>query len=97
MFDKGQKAKWSLDKILSELQVPKEQKELISESGLSSREEIMDYLRNNFNFGVEVNLAKQGHTDVLRSKEVEQGISRYGLSLHSFIDADINYWFVIFY
>lgn len=33
VFDKGQKNKWSLDKILTELQIPKEQKQLILSLG----------------------------------------------------------------
>ena len=36
IFEKGNKNNWSLDKILTELQVPKEQKQLILDLGIKS-------------------------------------------------------------
>ena len=40
VFDKGQKNKWSLDKILTELQIPKEQKQLILSRNLEKTQDI---------------------------------------------------------
>lgn len=57
IFAKGQKNNWDLNKILTELQLQKEQKELILSTGLTTKEAIVDSLLNNFSFTVEVNTA----------------------------------------
>lgn len=41
VFEKGEKNKWDLDRILTELQIPKEQKQLILDLGITDREEII--------------------------------------------------------
>ncbi len=61
VFNKGEKNNWSLDKILSELQIPKEQKDLILSSGKTSREDILLDLASNYSFAVEVNTAKENN------------------------------------
>ena len=40
MFEKGQRNNWDLNKILIELQIPKEQKQLILDLGITDREQI---------------------------------------------------------
>lgn len=58
MFEKGKKNNWSLDKILTELQVPKEQKQIILDKNITDREEIITSLLAENSFVVEVNTAK---------------------------------------
>ena len=59
VFAKGQKNNWSLDKILTELQVPKEQKQIILDKGLNNREEIITSLLADNSFVVEINQGKE--------------------------------------
>ena len=63
IFDKGKKVGWDLNKILTELQVPKEQKDLILGLGIKDREEILMELASNYSFAVEVNIAKGNNED----------------------------------
>jgi len=65
VFEKGKKAGWSLDKILTELQIPKEQKQLILDLNKTNREDIIVDLMSKYGFGVEINVAK----DVIISPE----------------------------
>lgn len=66
VFDKGNKNKWPLDKILTELAIPKEQKQIIlslkdedlSFGGLDLRESIITSLASRYSYTVEVNTAK---------------------------------------
>jgi hypothetical protein len=57
IFEKGNKNNWSLDKILSELQVPKEQKVLILGLGVTDREQIALELASNYSYSIEINTA----------------------------------------
>ena len=57
-FRKGDKNGWSIDKILTELQIPKEQKDLILSFGTRNREEILTNLLANYSHTVEINTAK---------------------------------------
>lgn len=67
MFAKGKKNKWSLDKILTEIQIPKQQKDIILTSDfgefytndLSLRENIIMSLLAENSFVVEINTAKK--------------------------------------
>jgi len=73
VFEKGNKNGWDLNKILTELQVPKEQKQLILDKGfrvltnndarLSNepdlREQIIIDLLSNYSYTVEINTAKE--------------------------------------
>lgn len=59
IFEKGKKANWDLNKILTELQVPKEQKQLILDKNITDREEIITSLLADNSFVVEINTAKQ--------------------------------------
>jgi len=56
-FRKGDKNGWSIDKILTELQIPKEQKDLILSFGTRNREEILTNLLANYSHTVEINTA----------------------------------------
>jgi len=59
IFEKGEKNKWNLDRILTELQIPKEQKQIILNLGKTNREEIITNLLTNFSYTIEINTAKQ--------------------------------------
>jgi hypothetical protein len=59
VFDKGEKNKWDLNRILTELQIPKEQKQLILDLGKTNREEIITNLLANYSYTVEINTAKE--------------------------------------
>lgn len=58
VFKKGEKNKWDLNKILSELAIPKEQKELILSLNTSNREEIIQELVQQYTYVVEVKISK---------------------------------------
>src|SRR5690606_38087250 len=60
VFSKGNKNNWTLDKILSELQIPKQQKQLILDKNITNREEIITSLLADNSFTVEVNVVKSG-------------------------------------
>ena len=59
VFDKGKKVNWDLNKILTELSIPKEQKELILNLGITDREQIALELASNYSYAVEINTAKE--------------------------------------
>jgi hypothetical protein len=58
IFDKGNKNNWNLNKILTELAVPKDQKQLILDSGKTNIEDIITNLLANYSYAVEINTAK---------------------------------------
>jgi hypothetical protein len=58
VFKKAEKGKWPLDKILTELQIPKTQKEIILQSGKTDRKDIVTDLLVNYSYAVEINTAK---------------------------------------
>ena len=59
VFNKGEKNSWSLDKILTELQIPKEQKQLVLDLDKTNREEIITDLLANYSYTIEINTTKQ--------------------------------------
>jgi len=59
VFAKGNKSNWSLDKILTELQVPKDQKVLLLGLGINNREELALDFANQYSYTVEINTAKE--------------------------------------
>ena len=59
VFDKGNKNKWSLEKILTELAIPKEQKALLLELGATDRDQLALELGSKYGFSVEVNVTKE--------------------------------------
>ncbi|HPF82928.1 MAG TPA: hypothetical protein PLV83_02010 [Bacilli bacterium] len=58
IFDKGNKNKWSLDKILTELAIPKEQKALLLDLGITDREQLIIDLVSKYGYTVEIKTAK---------------------------------------
>ncbi len=57
VFNKGAKAGWDLKKILTELQVPKDQVQLVLDLGITDREQLALELASNYNFGVNITQA----------------------------------------
>lgn len=55
IFEKGNKNNWSLNKILSELQIPKEQKQIILDSGNTNINDIITDLLSNYTYTIEIN------------------------------------------
>ena len=68
IFNKGKKSGWDLNKILTELQIPKEQKQIITNKGITDREEIITSLLAENSFVVEINTAKGAIRDVPNSQ-----------------------------
>lgn len=87
VFAKGNKNNWTLDKILTELQIPKEQKQLILDLGFkiltnndarvigepSLREQIILELVSNYSYTVEINTAKEKLQDYEMVDETGEG------------------------
>lgn len=59
VFEKGQKNSWDLNRILTELQVPKEQKQLLLDLNISDREQLALELVSKYSYSVEINTAKE--------------------------------------
>jgi len=59
VFEKGRKSNWDLNKILTELQIPKEQKQLILDLGKTEINDITTDLLTNYSYTVEINTAKK--------------------------------------
>ena len=70
VFEKGQKNNWPLDKILTELQIPKEQKEMILSFGTSNREQILTNLLANYSYTIEINTAKK--TEIVPTRQLTE-------------------------
>jgi len=77
MFAKGEKNNWSLDKTLTELQVPKAQKEIILGKDITDREEIITSLLAENSFVVEINTAKEKEGLVKDGTEFKVGEDYY--------------------
>jgi hypothetical protein len=58
IFNKGNKNDWTLDKILTELAIPKEQKQLLLDLGIKDREKLAIELASKYGYTVEINTAK---------------------------------------
>jgi hypothetical protein len=69
VFNKGKKNNWSLDKILTELQIPKEQKQLILDKNINNREEIITSLLTDNSFIVEINRSEEKTDEFTLTKE----------------------------
>jgi hypothetical protein len=59
LFQKGKKNNWSLEKILTELQIPKEQKQLIINNGNTEWNDIVSDLVANYSYAIEINTSKE--------------------------------------
>lgn len=64
VFEKGEKNGWDLNRILTELQIPKEQKQIILDKNITNREEIITSLLANNSFVIEVNTATRLGTTI---------------------------------
>jgi len=58
IFEKGNKANWDLNKILTELQVPKDQKALLLDLNITDREELALQLASNYSYSVKIDITK---------------------------------------
>lgn len=74
IFEKGQKSNWPLEKTLTELQIPKEQKQLILDLGKTNREEIITDLLANYSYTVEINTAKERKAGIDRWSGKEEDL-----------------------
>ena len=63
VFEKGERAKWDLNKILTELAIPKEQKQIILDLGKTNIEDITTSLLSSYSYTVEINTATQPTID----------------------------------
>ena len=92
IFKKGEKSKWDIDKILNELGIPKEQKELIKSFNTKNREEIIANLLANYSYTVEINTAKSPEAGPYAATGNEESFSfnndEYRLDLN--LDEDYN-------
>jgi hypothetical protein len=59
VFKKGNKNNWSINKILSELNIPKEQQELIKSFNTINREEIISNLLAYYSYAIEINITTE--------------------------------------
>lgn len=89
IFKKGEKNKWDLNKILTELAVPKEQKEILLSLNTSNREELIQVLAQQYTYVVEIETSKikelsidyttgitnyQGRSYIYNAGDTEEGI-----------------------
>jgi hypothetical protein len=59
IIKKGEKNNWSLDKILTELNIPKDEKQLFLSLGIDTREKLALEMASKYNHVVEINTAKE--------------------------------------
>lgn len=59
IFRAADKGQWTLEKILTELQIPKAQKDLLLTFGTKNREDLLTNLLANYSYVVEINTVKQ--------------------------------------
>lgn len=63
IFTKGVRNNWSLDKILTELQIPVQQKDIILNKNLNKREDIITSLLAENSFVIEINTSRKSIND----------------------------------
>ena len=94
VFEKGKKANWTLDKILSELQIPKEQKQLILDLGITDREQLAVELASKYSYSVEVNTATEqkgrGEIPFKRLEQLNKGILPDFFSIYDDLDGTLD-------
>ena len=76
MFEKGEKNKWSLDKILTELKVPKDQKEILLGLGITNRENLVLELATKYSYAVEINTAIEKETTRVYDRDSSLDVDR---------------------
>ena len=72
VFDKGNKVGWDLNKILTELAIPKEQKQLLLDIGIKDRDQLVVELASKYSYSVEVNTAKTPAMGVAQQGEFDE-------------------------
>lgn len=82
IFAKGGKNKWSLDKMLTELAIPKEQKKLLLDLGITDREQLAIELASNYSYTVEINTEK--NKNVSDNIDERNSFTLDGISYHEF-------------
>jgi len=76
IFRKGDKNNWNIDKILTELAIPKEQKQLILGLGITDREQIALELASNYSYSVEINTTLEHFNETNYEDDAFGGIIR---------------------
>lgn len=90
IFAKGEKSNWDLNKILTELQIPREQKDLILNLKKSDREQIALELASNYSYAVEINTAKIKNSEKREFNSGTGVIEKDGKYFMS--DPDVGEW-----
>ncbi|MFN9115810.1 MAG: hypothetical protein ACK5XN_37650, partial [Bacteroidota bacterium] len=79
IFAKGETAGWDLNKTLTELQIPKEQKELILSLGKTKLDDIITDLLANYSYAIEINTAiEKGEKRSSTQNYFKVGDNEYG-------------------
>lgn len=64
VFEKGAKNGWPLEKILTELAIPKDQKDIILGLGIKNRDQIIIELATQYSFAVKIDTAQEWHEEL---------------------------------
>ena len=87
VFKKGNKNNWDINKILSELNIPKEQQELIKSFNTINREEIIYNLLAYYSYAIEINITTEAN-------KFNTNVDEYGDDLReNFDDEDNSFYY----
>lgn len=75
IFEKGEKNNWDLNKILTELSIPKDQKQIILNLDKTKREDILIDLASKYSYTIEINLGQQASDQYEIYNEIEEYLS----------------------
>ena len=81
IFTKGKKNKWDMTKILTEVGIPKDQKQMLLSIGITDREQLIVEFGAKYNFEVKVDTAKQSKGNIITN---ENGKMAYDTSPDNF-------------
>jgi len=87
IFEKGERAKWDLNKILTELAIPKEQKQIILDLGKTNIEDITTSLLSSYSYTVKINTSKTSFSE----KQIKDFQNDYGVTREKAIESLGNY------
>ena len=73
LFDKGLKSGWDLNTTLTELQIPKEQRQLILNLGKTKLDDIITDLLVNYSYAIEINTATKNEIGIKEKYNPETG------------------------
>lgn len=71
IFEKGKKASWNLNKILTELQIPKDQKTLLLDLNIDDREELAIELASKYSYSVEIDTVNKSFNNYTVYNNIE--------------------------